>query len=93
MRDLPEVKQGCLPEMRCAVVTGVALDEKFYVRCSILDDDDRSWGPEIDHIPCRLVLSLFAFFTNIPNNSLTASSFQFHRKLQEPFRSRGISVH
>lgn len=54
---------------------GVALDEKFYIRCSILDDDDRGRGSEINHIPRRLVLPPFAFSTDIPENSLTARSF------------------
>ena len=93
MRNLAEVKTGLLPEMHYVVVTGIALDEKFYVRCSILDDDDRGWGPEINDIPRCLVLSLFTSFTDIPNNSLTASFFQFHRELQGLFRSRGFSVH
>ena len=79
--------------MHYAVVTGIALDEKFYVRFSIFDGDDRSWRSEINDIPRRLVLPLFTFFTNIPNNSLTAGLFQFHRELQGPFWSRGFSVH
>lgn len=72
---------------------GVALDEKFYVHCSILDGDDRGWGSEINHIPRRLVLPLFAFPTNIPKNSLTARSFQFQREPQGPFGSRAFSMH
>ena len=54
---------------------GVAPNEKFNVCCSILDGDDRGWGSEINDVPRRLVLSLFAFLTDIPNNSLIASPF------------------
>jgi len=82
MRNLPEVKMGCLPEIRYAVMMSVAFDEKFYVRCSILDRDDRGWGSEINYVPRCLVPSLFAFFTNILDNSLAVDSFQFQRKLQ-----------
>ena len=74
------------------MVMGVAFDEKLYVCCSILDVDDRGWRSEINDIPRRLVLSLFTFFTNIPN-SLILGSFQFHRELQGLFWSRGFSVH
>ena len=52
--------------MRYTVVMGLAPDKKFYVCCSILDDDDCGWRSEINDIPCRLVPSLFTFFTNIP---------------------------
>ena len=79
--------------MRYAMVIGVTPDEKFYVRCSVLDDDDRGWGSKINDIPCRLVFSLFTFFTDIPNNSLTASFFQFHGELQGLFWSRTFFVH
>ena len=76
------------------MVMGVALDGKFYFRCSILDGDDCGWGSEINHIPRRLVLSLFAFSADIPKNSLTARSFQFQRELQgQYFWSRVFSVH
>ena len=56
---------------------GIAPDEKFDARCSILDGNDRGCGPEINDVPGRLVLSLFASFTDILNNSLTVGSFQF----------------
>ena len=39
----------------------VALNKKLDARCSILDSDDRGLGSEINYIPRRLVLSLFAF--------------------------------
>ena len=71
----------------------VALNEEFDARCSILDSYDRSWSSEIDHIPRRLVLSLFAIFTDISNNIPTSSPFQFQKELQGPFWSRAISVH
>ena len=74
-------------------MVGVALDEKFYVRRSILDGDDCGWGSEINHIPRRLVLPLFAFSTDILENSLTARSFQFQRELQGPVWCRAFSVH
>jgi len=60
----------------------VAFDEEFDVRCSILDRDVRGWGSEINYVPRCLVPSLFAFFTDIPDNSLTVGPFQFQRKLQ-----------
>ena len=56
---------------------GVALDGKFYARYSILDGDNCGLGSEINHIPRRLVLPLFAFYTDIPKNGLTARTFQF----------------
>ena len=71
----------------------VALDEKFDACCSILDRDVRGWGSEINHVPRRLVLSLSAFFTDIPNDGLIAIPFQFQRELQGPFWSRVFSVH
>jgi len=86
-------KRGFLPEICDTVVISVALDEEFDLRCSVLDSHGRGWGSEIDHIPCRLILSLFAFFTNIPENSLTASSFQFQRELQGSLCSKALSVH
>ena len=92
MRDSPNGKQGCLPEIHYAVVMGVALDEKFYIRCSILDGDGRGWSSEINHIPRCLVLPLFATFTDI-KNGLTTRSFQFQRELQGPFWSRAFLVH
>ena len=72
----------------------VALDGKFDVGCFTLDRDDRSRGSEINHVPRRLVLSPFTFFTDINNNTLTTltvSSFQFQRELQGPFWSRVFS--
>ena len=56
-------------------MVGVALDGKFNAGCSILDRDDRGRGPEINNVPRRLLLSLFASFTDIPNDSLIAGPF------------------
>ena len=75
------------------MMMSVAPNEKLDVRCSILDSYVRSWSSEIDHVPRRLVLSLFAIFTDISNNIPTSSPFQFQRELQGPFWSRAISVH
>ena len=75
------------------MVASVALDEKFDACCPILDRDDRGWGTEINHVPRRLGLSLFAFATDIPNNDFTAISFQLQRELQGLFWSRGFSMH
>jgi hypothetical protein len=62
MRDQPEGEAGCLLEgvVVQTMMLSVALDEKFDVYCSILDSDDRGLGSEINYIPRRLVLSLFA---------------------------------
>ena len=86
-------KRGCLPEMLFTMMMSVALDGKFDACCPILDSDESGWGPEINHVPRRLVLSLFAFFTDIPNHNLTASSLQLQRELQGLCRSRAFSVH
>ena len=75
------------------MVMSIALDEKFDVRRSILDSYDRGWSSKIDYIPRRLVLSLFAIVTDIPNNSLTSGPFKFQRELQRPFWSRAFFVH
>jgi len=63
MRTQPEAKMGCLLEVVVVqtMMTSVALDGKFDGHCSILDSDDRGLGFEINYIPRRLVLSLFAF--------------------------------
>ena len=54
---------------------GIAPDEKLNACCSILDRDDGGRGSEINDVPRRLVLSLFTFFTDIPNNTPIASPF------------------
>ena len=63
LRGQPEGETGCLLEgiVVHAVMLSIALDGKFDGHCSILDNDDRGLGSEINYIPCRLVLSLFAF--------------------------------
>jgi len=66
----------------------VALDGEFDGHCFILDGDDRGLGSEINYIPRRLVLSLFAFWTNILNNSPTGGSSQFQGELQGLFWCR-----
>ena len=75
------------------MMLSVALDEKFDVRCSILNGYDRGWSTEVDYIPRRLVLSLFASVTYIPDNCLTSSPFQFQRELQGRFWSGTFCVH
>ena len=72
---------------------GVAFDEKFDACCSILDGDDRGRGSEINDVPRRLVLSLFTFFTDIPDSGLTAGPFQFQRELQGSFWTRTFFMH
>ena len=71
----------------------VALNKELDARCSILDSYVRGWSSEIDHIPRRLILSLFAIFTDVSNNIPTSSHFQFQGELQGPFWSRAIAVH
>jgi hypothetical protein len=75
------------------MMLSVALNEKFDGRCSVLDSDGRGLGSEINHIPRRLVLSLFAFWTNMLNNSPTSSPTQSQRELQGVFWCRVIYVH
>ena len=75
------------------MMKSVAFDEEFDARCSILDGDDRSVGPEINYVPRPLVLSLCAFWTDTLNNSLTASFLQFQRELQGLFWNIAFSVH
>ena len=67
--------------MLFTMMTSVAPDRKFDACCSILDSDESGWGSEINQVPRRLVLSLFTFFTDVPNNSLTASSLELQREL------------
>jgi hypothetical protein len=65
MRDQPVCQRGsgCLLEgvVVQTMMLSVALDEKFDAYCFILDNDNRGLGSEINYIPRRLILSLFAF--------------------------------
>ena len=94
MRNLSEVKTGCPPEVLYTMMRRVAFNGKFKVRCSVLvDSDGRTFGPEINYVPCCLIRSRFAFWTDTPNDSLASSSFQFQRELQGLFWNNAFSVH
>ena len=43
------------------MVAGIAFNEEFDARCSVLDRNNCGCGPEIYDIPRRLVLSIPAF--------------------------------
>ena len=43
------------------MMVSVAPNGEFDGRCFILNSNDGGWGSEIDDIPRRLVLSIFAF--------------------------------
>jgi hypothetical protein len=68
----------------------VALNEELDARGSILDINDSRCGSEIYDIPRGLVLSPFAFYTNILNKGLIGSTSQFQRELQGPFWFRAV---
>ena len=79
------------------MMRSVAFNKKFKARCRCssldIDSDDRGISPEINYVPRRLVLSLFAVWTDTRDNSLTVSSFQLQGKLQVLFRNIAFLVH
>ena len=53
-------RRGCLPEgtVVYTMVAGIAFNEEFDARCSVLDRNNCGCGSEIYDIPRRLVLSI-----------------------------------
>ena len=75
------------------MMLSIALDEKLDTRGLVLDRNNCGSGSEIHDIPCGLALSLFAYCTDMPYNTLTASPPEFQRKLQGLFWLRRVFMH